>query len=87
VLVFDSYHAAPTWTNLQPILQQYAKLYPAMVQILNIGDYETLKANIPLHQMVLNLPESNPGYMPVTRDLSRAKRQSILAWLALGAPR
>ena len=58
-----------------------------MVQILNIGDYETLKANIPLLQVVLNLPESNLGYMPVTRDLSRAKRQSILAWLALGAPR
>ena len=30
---------------------------------------------------VFNLPQDNPHYMPVTRDLSPAKRQMILAWL------
>jgi len=86
VRVFDSYAKAPTWENLQPILQQYAKLYPFMVGVMNIADLQTIQSNIAALQMVLNLPVTDPRYMPVTRDMSRDKRQLLIEWLNLGAP-
>jgi hypothetical protein len=86
VHVFDRYDKAPTWENLQPILQQYAKLYPFMVGIMNIADLQTIQSNIQALQMVLNMPITDPRYMPVTRDMSRAKRQLLIEWLNLGAP-
>jgi hypothetical protein len=35
--------------------------------------------------MVFSLPEEDPNYMPVTRDLSPAKRALILRWLETAA--
>jgi len=29
---------------------------------------------------------TDPRYMPVTRDMSRDKRQRLIEWLNLGAP-
>ena len=86
VLVFDSFEKEPVWKNLQPIFEQYAKLYPFMKNLLNIADYMTDKQNITSLQMVLNIPMTDPRYMPVTRDMSRDKRQTIINWLDLGAP-
>ncbi|MEN3334322.1 MAG: hypothetical protein V7641_3687 [Blastocatellia bacterium] len=86
VRVFDSYDKAPTWENLQPILQQYAKLYPFMVGKMNIADLPTIQSNIQALQRVLNMPINDPRYMPVTRDMSRDKRQLLIEWLNLGAP-
>jgi hypothetical protein len=70
-----------TWTDLQPVLQQYANLYPVMVRFLNLADYEQVKANAGLLSLAFGLDVSDPNSMPVTRDLSPAKRQAILAWL------
>jgi hypothetical protein len=86
VLVFDSFENAPTWENLKPILDQYAKLYPFMDSIFQLNDPAVIQKHIAAFQQVLNLPISDPRYMPVTRDMSRDKRQRILEWLDKGAP-
>jgi hypothetical protein len=86
VLVFDTFEKEPTWENLKPIFEQYAKLYPFMKNLLNIADYMTDKENIASLLRVLNIPITDPRYMPVTRDMSRDKRQTIINWLNSGAP-
>ena len=73
----------PTWyDDVQPMFQQYANLYPVMNRFLNLGDYNDVLANVRLLQLAFGLDPSNPNSMPVTRDLSPAKRRTILAWLA-----
>lgn len=70
-----------TWADVQPILQQYANLYPVMLRFLNLADHDQLVANAGLLKLAFSLPISDPNTMPVTRDLSPAKRQAILTWL------
>jgi len=70
-----------TWTDLQPVFEQYANLYPVMIRFLNLADYDQVKANAGLLSLAFGLDVSDPNSMPVTRDLSPAKRQAILAWL------
>jgi hypothetical protein len=86
VLVFDSFEKPPTWANLKPILDQYAKLYPFMDSIFQLNNPVVIQQNIAAFQMVLNIADTDPRYMPVTRDMSRDKRQRILEWLNNGAP-
>lgn len=69
------------WNDLQPIFQQYANLYPVMNRFLNLGDYSSVVANASLLLLAFGLDPTNPNAMPVTRDLSPAKRQAILSWL------
>lgn len=72
----------PTWTrDVQPILGEYAGLYPVMKQFVDLSSYDSVVANKAGVEGVFSLPQENPGYMPVTRDLSPAKRQMILNWL------
>ena len=74
--------AAPTWyDDLQPIFQQYANLYPVMNRFLNLADYDSVLANRGLLSLAFGLAPSDPNVMPVTRDLSPAKRTAILTWL------
>jgi hypothetical protein len=84
--VYNTYDKAPVWENVAPVLQQYAKLYPFMNNLLHISGPSTIQANIAAFKMVLNIPMTDPRYMPVTRDMSRDKRQLIIDWLDLGAP-
>jgi hypothetical protein len=70
-----------TWTDVQPIFQQYANLYPVMYRFLNLACYEEVKCNAALLTLAFSLDPSDPNSMPVTRDLSPAKRAAILAWL------
>lgn len=70
-----------TWTDVQPIFQQYANLYPVMMRFLDLADDEQLKANAGLLKLAFSLPLTDPNTMPVTRDLSPAKRRAVLAWL------
>jgi hypothetical protein len=86
VLVFDSFKKEPTWANLQPFLMQYAWLYPFMDSIFILSDPEVYRQNMEAFKRVLSLPITDPGHMPVTRDMSRDKRQALLAWLNSGAP-
>jgi hypothetical protein len=71
------------WGSMQPIFQQYANLYPIMSRFLDMGDYNQVSQPHPAHMLYLafSLDVANPNSMPVTRDLSWAKRQAILKWL------
>lgn len=77
----------PTWhDDLQPIFQQYANLYPVMNRFLNLGDYASVVKNARLLGLAFGLPSGDPNVMPVTRDLSPARRAAILKWLNLSPP-
>ena len=83
-LVWTDFHAPadPTWNqDVQPILSEYAQVYPVMKDIVDLADYQSVVDNKDGLARVFTLPQDNPHYMPVTRDLSPAKRQMILTWL------
>lgn len=89
VLRFQSYTApaSPTWQqDVGPILQAYARLYPGMKDRLDIGDQATVVGFATAMLAKMSLPFLDPGYMPVTRDLSPAKVAMILAWLKTQLP-
>jgi len=84
VLVWTDYQAPaqPAWKqDVQPILSEYADLYPVMKGIVDLNNYDSVVANKDRLEMVFSLPQESPRYMPVTRDLSPAKRQMMLDWL------
>ncbi|HEX5753664.1 MAG TPA: hypothetical protein VFZ09_46170 [Archangium sp.] len=71
-----------TWTDVEPIFVQYGNLYPVMNRFLQLGDYASVVKHASLLTLAFGLDPSNPNAMPVTRDLSPAKRQAILSFLA-----
>lgn len=84
LLVWSGFEADDpvTWFGcLQPIFQQYANLYPIMQDFLDLSSYEDVCANTHLLRLAFGLPIEDGNSMPVTRDLSRAKRAAILSWL------
>ena len=85
IRVFDDYtnDGEPTWLDhVYPIFQQYANLYPVMTEnFVDLGNYHEVINYRHRIQVCLELPESHPNYMPVTRDLSKSKRDVILKWL------
>jgi hypothetical protein len=84
VLVFDTFEAdePPTWWgSLQPIFQQYANLYPIMGDVVDLSDYDSVCSMRDMMLLAFELPVTNPNSMPVTRDMSTAKRNAILRWL------
>jgi hypothetical protein len=84
ILLWDQFVAddPPTWFgSIQPIFQQYANLYPVMDTFMNLADYDSICTNRTLLLLAFGLPVSDPNSMPVTRDLSTAKREAIIRWL------
>jgi hypothetical protein len=84
VLIWSEYTTPdpPTWfDDLQPIFTQYANLYPIMDKLIDLSDYEDVARNAGILSFVFSLPVGDPNSMPVTRDLSPAKRQAIVNWL------
>lgn len=83
VLVWSAFKTSKpvTWNDLQPIFQQYANLYPVMNRFLNLGDYDSVVRHAGLLTLAFGLNPADPNAMPVTRDLSPAKRDAILAFL------
>lgn len=85
LLVFDAFtpDEPPTWHgSMRPIFQQYFNLYPVMERILDLSDYESVSQRRDLLLLSFGLGEGDPNAMPVTRDLSEAKRRAILRWLS-----
>jgi hypothetical protein len=83
-LVWSGYEipTTPTWTNdVEPIFQQYANLYPVMKQFVDLSNYNSVVAAASMIKKVFGVPVTDAKYMPVTRDLSRAKREMIIRWL------
>lgn len=64
---------SPDWSIVGPIFQSYARLYPGMRAILNLSLESVVKQNAAKFNHALSLPIDNPGFMPVTRDLSQYK--------------
>jgi len=51
-----------------------------------LADPKVYQQNMAAFQTVLGYPVTDPRFMPVTRDMSRDKRNALLAWLAARAP-
>jgi hypothetical protein len=74
--------ASPTWQdNIEPILRIYARLYPGMAGLIDIGDEATVKANASAIDARLELAVADPGFMPVVRDMSPATSAMLSQWL------
>lgn len=83
-LVFDEFPVpdSPTWADVKDFMTQYGNLYPVMSRMLvDLSDYESVIKFRSLLELAFTLPQSNPNFMPVTRDLSEGKRQTIIKWL------
>jgi hypothetical protein len=77
----------PTWHgSIQAIFQQYANLYPVMKRIVDLADFDSVCGHVDLLRLAFGLPVEDPNSMPVTRDLSSAKRNAILRWLGEPGP-
>ena len=85
VRLYDAYEDVkfPTWLDhIFPIFKEYADLYPVMKDnFVDLGNYYDVKEKKISIEKTLDLDFSHPNYMPVTRDLSDAKRKVILKWL------
>jgi hypothetical protein len=85
VLAFSPFEApkSPTWyTDIAPILTQYGHLYPIMSKhLVDLGDYDSVVKHLKILRLAFSLPIEDPNHMPVTRDLSEAKRAMILNWI------
>lgn len=91
ILVWDNYtskDATPTWLDdVYPIFKQYANLYPVMTEnFVDLGNYYEVVNFRKAIKASMELPVSHPNYMPVTRDLSKSKRQVIIEWLSEEKP-
>ena len=73
----------PDWDNfIQPIMQQYANLYPLMSKgIFNLANKEVVDKNAEILYLVFSKDLHDPNYMPSTRDLSGYKTKVILDYL------
>lgn len=75
--------ATPTWEkDILPIFQQYGNLYPVMSRrLVDLSDPRDVYRHRQILLLAFGLPITDPNYMPVTRDLSEPKKQTILTWL------
>ncbi|MBD0254842.1 MAG: hypothetical protein ICV83_03910 [Cytophagales bacterium] len=75
------------WADVQPILTQYGNLYPIMSKhIVDLTDADAVRDHWKILLFAFTRDINDPHYMPVTRDLSEAKRQAIIRWLRSVAP-
>jgi len=81
VLVWNKFDGDASWESILPVLQLYANLYPIMDQFLDLTSPQHLAEKAKILQFVFSRDQQDPNYMPVTRDLSPAKRAAVIAWL------
>jgi hypothetical protein len=86
VLVFNTHDkiANTTWEDVEPWLTQYANLYQAMrvpAIRLDLSIKDQVDRNAAEIFRRLSVSKDDVAYMPVTRDLSEFRRQTILAYL------
>jgi hypothetical protein len=86
VLAFGAKPApeAPTWyDDIQPIFAQYGNLYPIMSRyVVDLNDYASVCTRVKALNLAFSLPIHDANHMPVTRDLGRGDRDTILKWLS-----
>lgn len=77
----------PTWDDISATMIQYGNVYPVMskyVVDLTSEAAVLLKKEILTYAFTRSIDD--PMYMPVTRDLSEAMRETIVKWLANPLP-
>jgi hypothetical protein len=73
----------PRWEDVQPILQQYANLYPVMSQgMFDFSKQEVADSAAFIMKFVFDKPDDDPDQMPVTRDLSSTKRRMLINYFS-----
>lgn len=72
-----------TWVDdIQPVFVQYGNLYPIMSRrLVDLADYDAVRENAAIIELAFSRPVRDPNHMPVTRELSEARRATILTWL------
>jgi hypothetical protein len=92
ILVWNNFVSdePPTWEgSMSEVFVQYGNLYPWMSKFgpfLDLADYRQVAKARESIRAVLLLAESDPHFMPVTRDLAKSRRVAMLRWLSeLGA--
>ena len=87
VLVFNTrdLKPQPTWEDIEPWMSQYALLYPVMGNPpinLDLGDKDQVDQNaFIIYERLACKGFNDVQRMPITRDLSGYRRQTILAYL------
>ena len=77
----------PTWrTDILPIFQVYANLFPVMRNFLDLADYNSVVQRKCHIITSMSLDFQDPQFMPVTRDLSSGNTKMILNWLDAEQP-
>jgi hypothetical protein len=72
----------PVWEDIAYEMTQFSNLYPIMSKyFIDLSDPHALIANKEILTFAFTRDITDPLYMPVTRDLSDAKRLTILKWL------
>lgn len=72
----------PVWEDIKETMQQFSNLYPIMSKYLvDLADPESMRKAKDIMIFAFSRPLEDPLHMPVTRDLSQAKRITILRWL------
>ncbi|PCE29549.1 hypothetical protein BZL54_25530 [Burkholderia ubonensis subsp. mesacidophila] len=73
----------PRWEDVQPILQQYANLYPVMSKgLFDFSKKEVADSAAFIMKFVFEKPDDDPDQMPVTRDLSSTKRRMLINYFS-----
>lgn len=83
--VYDRFEAPekPSWIgDILPIFKQYANLYPSMDRVVKLDDFGSVLSRREALKRAFSVDEDDPHYMPVTRDLSKSKRDMIVKWLS-----
>lgn len=72
----------PVWDDIAPIMIQFGNLYPIMSKyIASFADPAAIIEKKDIFIFAFSRPIHDTMHMPVTRDLSEGKRQTILNWL------
>jgi hypothetical protein len=73
----------PEWhRDVEPIMAQFAQLYPVMSRhLFDLADYDAMAGHRKVLLLAFGRAIDDPNYMPVTRDLSANKRATIVRWL------
>ncbi len=88
--VRDAFEAPehPDWEpDIKPFMQQYDNLYPVMSRnLFSLCDPAVAAQHARLLVFAFERPEDDPNHMPATRDMSVAKRNAVVRWLAAKIP-
>ncbi len=71
----------PTWNDVCPMFSHYARMFPAMKEMIDLSNEQMVRAFAVRISDVMQKPIDDPYYMPATRDLSAYHRGLMLAYL------